>query len=466
MGIREMLILVLGLAVVAVILRGLYLALQARRGQIRLAIDKNIPQDVDLDELEMAELPTGGARVVQRSLEEVNRQNTTQDELDLGGEAEQGGPIPILMDTVEIKESRIGSTVEETVIQEGGLEFPDELRVEQNPAIQEDEQQAEDDIYDASDDESYSREDADYGAQEEVVNEQDIYDSAPDNAFAFDYGSERKEPELDLDSDLEGEFGEFSMTADDRIGGAEASQQVSADTAPSGEPVSKRSLFGRLGKKYSRAVGNTQPEYQEIKTTIDPVEAVASTDEPPVATGINSDTGGITDINQVKESRKSAAGSVATPVAQSPVGPSEVLVINVMSREGYLFRGPDLLQVLLTAGLNHGDMNIFHKHVSNSVEEAIVFSVANILNPGTFDLDNMDGFTTRGVSLFLPMPATISNLEAFEQMLKTAQQIRGALDGELRDDHRNVMTAQTIEHYRQRIHDFELQKLKAAQAHS
>jgi len=46
-------------------------------------------------------------------------------------------------------------------------------------------------------------------------------------------------------------------------------------------------------------------------------------------------------------------------------------------------------------------------------------------------------------------------------MLEVAQQIRGALDGELKDDHRNVMTAQTIEHYYQRIRDFELHQLKA-----
>ena len=49
-------------------------------------------------------------------------------------------------------------------------------------------------------------------------------------------------------------------------------------------------------------------------------------------------------------------------------------------------------------------------------------------------------------------------------MLKTSLQIKGALDGELKDDHRNVMTAQTVEHYRQRIRDYELRRLKAAQA--
>ena len=71
---RELVILLLGLAIVAVVLRGLFVAINARRGQIKLAIDKNIPHNVDLESLELAELPGGGARVVTRSLEEVNRQ--------------------------------------------------------------------------------------------------------------------------------------------------------------------------------------------------------------------------------------------------------------------------------------------------------------------------------------------------------------------------------------------------------
>jgi cell division protein ZipA len=111
-------------------------------------------------------------------------------------------------------------------------------------------------------------------------------------------------------------------------------------------------------------------------------------------------------------------------------------------------------------------MDIFHRHLQGDPDEPILFSVANILNPGTFDLGNLSGFSTRGVSLFLAMPAAIGNREAFEQMLQVAQQIRGAMNGELRDDRRNVMTAQTIAHYRQRIQDYELLKLKAAQAQS
>ena len=66
MSLRELIILLLGLAIIGIILRGLFVALQARRGQLRMAIDKNIPEDVDLDALELAELPSGGARVVRR----------------------------------------------------------------------------------------------------------------------------------------------------------------------------------------------------------------------------------------------------------------------------------------------------------------------------------------------------------------------------------------------------------------
>ena len=116
MGTRELVILILGLAVLAVILRGLMVAIKARRGQLKMAIEKNIPKDVDLDALEMAELPNGGARVVARSLDHVNRQNAKSvlqaqklrrnearaQKLDLGGAAAKAGPIPVMMDSVAV----------------------------------------------------------------------------------------------------------------------------------------------------------------------------------------------------------------------------------------------------------------------------------------------------------------------------------------------------------------------------
>jgi len=61
----------------------------------------------------------------------------------------------------------------------------------------------------------------------------------------------------------------------------------------------------------------------------------------------------------------------------------------------------------------------------------------------------------------LPSAASHS-MQAFDQMLDAAQKVRMALDADLKDDNRSVMTAQTIEHYRQRVRDFDLRQLRQA----
>lgn len=150
---------------------------------------------------------------------------------------------------------------------------------------------------------------------------------------------------------------------------------------------------------------------------------------------------------------------------QEPPAYSEVLVINVMARPGTELAGDDLLPVLMGNGLKFGEMSIFHRHtdkIGGRKNGPVMFSVANALNPGTFDLNRISEFATLGVCFFMTLPNVVNNMMAFEQMLATARKVQVALDAELKDDNRSVMTAQTVEHYRQRIRDFELQELKNA----
>jgi cell division protein ZipA len=151
----------------------------------------------------------------------------------------------------------------------------------------------------------------------------------------------------------------------------------------------------------------------------------------------------------------------AAPGTNNNVDPeySEVLVINVMAPPDQMIHGDELLPVLLGAGLRFGDMNIFHRHAQGK-SGPVLFSVANVLNPGTFDLNEMHEFATRGLCFFLTLPNAINNMQAFEHMLQTARQVCDALDAELKDDYRSVMTAQTIEHYRERIRAFQLRQLR------
>jgi len=149
---------------------------------------------------------------------------------------------------------------------------------------------------------------------------------------------------------------------------------------------------------------------------------------------------------------------VAEPEPE-PVDPQEVLVINVLSKEPGGFQGPDLLQLLLACDLRFGKKNIFHRYEKPNAKGAIQFSVANLVEPGTFDLDAMDNFSTPGVSFFLSLPGPEKPLTAFNYMVETAQVLVRHLHAELRDDAHSVMTAQTIEHCRQRIRDFERKQL-------
>lgn len=137
----------------------------------------------------------------------------------------------------------------------------------------------------------------------------------------------------------------------------------------------------------------------------------------------------------------------------------EVLVINVISRDPNGFKGPALLQNILESGLRFGDMDIFHRHESMAGNGEVLFSMANAVKPGVFDLDDIDHFTTRAVSFFMGLPGPRHPKPAFEVMVAAARKLAHELDGELKDDQRSVLTAQTIEHYRQRIVEFERRAL-------
>ena len=157
---------------------------------------------------------------------------------------------------------------------------------------------------------------------------------------------------------------------------------------------------------------------------------------------------------------------VEEAVAQEPVEtedveyrePDEVIIVNVMAKTSEQFAGEDLLQVLTNCGLKFGDMNIFHRQKDNDADGPILFSLANIVVPGTFNLAQMKEFNSPGVSMFLSLPVDADSLEVFEDLISTAKTIAEFLGGELKDENRSVMTQQTIEHGRQRVIEYERKK--------
>jgi len=156
--------------------------------------------------------------------------------------------------------------------------------------------------------------------------------------------------------------------------------------------------------------------------------------------------------------RNSGVSSSNNTVKELPPA-EEVLVISVISRDEGGFKGPALLQNILESGLRFGEMDIFHRHESMAGHGEVLFSMANAVKPGVFDLDDIDHFSTRAVSFFLGLPGPRHPKQAFDVMVAAARKLAHELNGELKDDQRSVLTAQTIEHYRQRIVEFERRAL-------
>lgn len=132
----------------------------------------------------------------------------------------------------------------------------------------------------------------------------------------------------------------------------------------------------------------------------------------------------------------------------------EIIVLNVLAKNTHGFSGKDLLHILLPCDCRLGAMNIFHRYESERAKGEVQFSIVNIVEPGVFNLDNIDEFSTPGVSFFLRLPGPQDPIEAFNCMVETAQCLVRNLNGELKDERHSTVTQQTLEHAREKIHHY------------
>lgn len=180
------------------------------------------------------------------------------------------------------------------------------------------------------------------------------------------------------------------------------------------------------------------------------------------------DTGAEPEWPEPKRTSRKKRDTAETPQAAKDDAPAasperapveEVLVINVVARDDAGFSGAAMLQSVMESGLRFGDMNIFHRHESMTGNGDVLFSMANALKPGYFEPDELENTQVRAVSFFMSLPGPRHPKQALDLMIASARKLSQELGGDLKDENRSVLTAQTIEHYRQRIAEFERKRL-------
>jgi len=129
---------------------------------------------------------------------------------------------------------------------------------------------------------------------------------------------------------------------------------------------------------------------------------------------------------------------------------SKIVTLHVVAPEGQLMNGALLLEQFEQRGYHFGEMNIFH----SMHDDKTVFSIAKLVVPGTFDINDVDSFQTPGISLILQLPGPVPADVAFEVLLSEAHELGDALGGTVLDSDRSTLSNQTIQHMREGINEY------------
>lgn len=230
--------------------------------------------------------------------------------------------------------------------------------------------------------------------------------------------------------------------------------------------VERSDLVAATTKSRDQAAERTPPPVDSPAPSEDEVSAVEE-DAVELVTGMSSTEQDSENLDWLDELPAEETRASEKPVEPEPgrlprdVDP-EVFMLNVVSRQPGGFSGEDILHILLACDLRFGDMNFFHRHEFEAGRGAIQFSVANMMQPGVFDIDNMSDFNTHGLVFFVTLPGPEDMMKAFDYMLETAQAVARNLGGDVLDETRSVLTKQTLEHSRQQIRDLERRMLARA----
>jgi cell division protein ZipA len=163
------------------------------------------------------------------------------------------------------------------------------------------------------------------------------------------------------------------------------------------------------------------------------------------------------DVSLRAELDRLGQGGGAKSAARSSVGVrpdrkiERIVTLFIAARPGAMLAGSDVVVAAEKAGLQFGNMGIFHRLASGKADEGPVFSMANMVKPGSFDMTRLDALQTPGVTLFMTLPGPLPALDAWEMLLPTAQRLAELLDASVLDEERNALGRQRIAHLRDEL---------------
>ena len=163
-------------------------------------------------------------------------------------------------------------------------------------------------------------------------------------------------------------------------------------------------------------------------------------------------------IRQARQTHQASHNTSHNTPANSAAADSKqmLLVFHVVAHQANKFTGPMIKQMMSELGLEYGPMGAYHYNVERFNKKHSVYCIVNMLKPGSFELQTMDQFKTRGLTLILQLPGPEDGLKSFNIMLAHAQRLAAFLNGDLLDENHNPVSQQSISSYKEQVQLFGL----------
>ncbi len=133
----------------------------------------------------------------------------------------------------------------------------------------------------------------------------------------------------------------------------------------------------------------------------------------------------------------------------APTLPNDIVVLYILAKPNKQLVGSQVNSSAQAMGLSFGEMNIFHYRKDNRN----VFSLANMLEPGSFDASTIHDLKTTGLTVFMQIQGD-DPLDDLTEMLQRSYQLAGLLDARLCNHRREPLTEQDAENYRTQVSTF------------
>lgn len=165
-------------------------------------------------------------------------------------------------------------------------------------------------------------------------------------------------------------------------------------------------------------------------------------------------------FDEMEDNEYFSMGGVSQPIPvepnpverrTAPLGAPFLIQISVVANDEEYFDGIELRDALDDLRLIYGDMGIYHRY--DREYRVPLFSVASLVEPGTFPIKDMENFECPGVVLFFQPPQVDDPIAVFDDLVTTCHELALRLNGVEWDEKRQPLTQEKIARMRSRLRE-------------